>query len=199
VIGTVSARARERMDTAIGAVWAIGMATGVLFLARTPGYAQDLMSYLFGNILLVSARDITTIAIMDALVLGVILAFRNQFFAISFDEEYARARGINVVFHHMLLLILVALTVVLLVTVVGVVLVIALLTIPAAIAGRVSGRLHQMMGMAVVASAALTTGGLALSYEFNAPTGALIVVLAGVAYLVALVVSRFVPEKRQVA
>ncbi|MFH1502789.1 MAG: metal ABC transporter permease [Candidatus Eisenbacteria bacterium] len=198
-IGVVSVRARERIDTAIGAVWAIGMAAGVLFLARTPGYAQDLMSYLFGNILLVSARDVQMIAVMDAVILGVVLAFRNQFLAISFDEDYARARGVNVTFYHMALLVLVALTVVLLVTVVGVVLVIALLTIPAAIAGRFSGRLLQMMGLAIAASAAVTTGGLALSYQVNAPTGATIVMLAGVAYVLAVLVSRTLRQRRSTA
>lgn len=195
-IGAVSMRARERVDTAIGAVWAIGMATGVLFLAKTPGYAQDLMSYLFGNILLVSARDIQIIAAMDALVLGVVLAFHNQFLAISFDDDYARARGLNVDFYHLLLLVLTALTVVLLVTVVGVVLVIALLTIPAAIAGRFSGRLPQMMALAMVASAVLTTGGLALSYNIDAPAGATIVLLAGAAYLLSVLVARLTTGRR---
>jgi zinc transport system permease protein len=199
VIGAVSVRARERIDTAIGAVWAIGMAAGVLFLARTPGYAQDLMSYLFGNILLVSTGDIITIAVMDALVLLVVLAFRDRFFAISFDEEYSRARGVNVAFYHLALLMLVALTVVLLVTVVGVVLVIALLTIPAAIAGRMSGRIFRMMGLAVVVSAALTTGGLALSYHYDAPTGAVIVILAGMAYLAVLLASRLTTRRRRTA
>lgn len=195
-VGTVSLRARERIDTAIGAVWAIGMATGVLFLAKTPGYAQDLMSYLFGNILLVSTGDIAVIAVLDVLVLGIVLAFRNQFLAISFDEEYARARGVNVAFYHMLLLLLVALTVVLLVTVVGVVLVIALLTIPSAIAGRFSRRLPQVMTLAVIASAVLTTGGLALSYQMNTPTGATIVLLAGAAYIVAVLASRLTGRRK---
>ncbi len=195
-IGLVSARARERVDTAIGSVWAIGMATGVLFLAKTPGYAQDLTSYLFGNILLVSRGDMVVIAVMDAIVLGVVIAFHNQFLAISFDEDYARARGINVTLYNMLLLVLTALTVVLLVMVVGVVLVIALLTIPAAMAGRFSGRLVQMMWMAVVFSAALTTVGLAASYDVNAPAGATIVLLAGVAYVASVVLGRFVRDRR---
>ncbi len=194
-IGLVSTRARERVDTAIGSVWAIGMATGVLFLARTPGYAQDLTSYLFGNILLVSRSDMMIIAVMDAIVLGVVIAFHNQFLAISFDEDYARARGVNVTFYNMMLLILTALTVVLLVTVVGVVLVIALLTIPAAMAGRFSGRLLQMMWMAIVFSAALTTAGLAASYDLNTPAGATIVLLAGLAYVVSVLLGRLVMRR----
>ena len=189
-IGLVSLRASERVDTAIGATWAIGMAAGVLFLARTPGYAQDLMSYLFGNILLVSVRDMQLIGVMDVIVVGTVVAFHNQFLSISFDEEFARARGINVSLYHMLLLVLTALTVVLLVTVVGVVLVIALLTIPAAISGRFTGMLAHMMGLAIIVSAALTTGGLALSYGLNTPTGATIVLLAAAAYVVSVVLAR---------
>ena len=189
-IGLVSLRASERVDTAIGATWAIGMAAGVLFLARTPGYAQDLMSYLFGNILLVSVRDMQLIGVMDVIVVGTVVAFHNQFLSISFDEEFARARGINVSLYHMLLLVLTALTVVLLVTVVGVVLVIALLTIPAAISGRCTGMLAHMMGLAIIVSAALTTGGLALSYGLNTPTGATIVLLAAAAYVVSVVLAR---------
>jgi len=189
-IGLVSIRAKERVDTAIGATWAIGMATGVLFLAKTPGYAQDLMSYLFGNILLVSTRDIKIIGATDLVILGTALAFHNRFLSISFDEEYARARGIRVDFYHILLLVLTALTVVLLVTVVGVVLVIALLTIPAAIAGRFTGMLSHMMGLAIIVSAALATGGLALSYDLNTPTGATIVLLAGAAYVASVLLTR---------
>jgi zinc transport system permease protein len=184
IIGFVTARARERVDTVIGAVWAIGMAAGVLFLSRTPGYGTDLMSYLFGNILMVSVRDVWVIAALDVIVVAAGLLFYREFLAISFDEEFAEARGLNVRLYYLALLVLTALTVVLLVTVVGVVLVIALLTLPAAIAGRFSSRLSQMMILAAVASAILTTGGLAVSFSSNLPAGATIVVLAGAAYLV---------------
>ena len=183
VIGVVSLRARERVDTVIGAVWAIGMAAGVLFLARTPGYGEDLMSYLFGNVLMVSSRDLWLIAGLDAVVLATALAFHNRLLAVALDVEYAEARGLNVEFYFLLLLTLTALSVVLLVAVVGIVLVIALLTIPAAIAGRFSSGLSQMMAVAVAVSAALTTGGLALSFRANLPAGATIILLAWAAYL----------------
>lgn len=183
VIGAVSLRAKERVDTVIGAVWAIGMALGVLFLAKTPGYGVDLMSYLFGNILMVTPGDLWLIATLDAVVVVAGLLFYNQFLAISFDEEFAEARGLKVQSYYLLLLFLTALTVVLLVTVVGIVLVIALLTIPAAVAGRVSGKLSQMIALATVFSVAFTTGGIALSYGPNLPAGATIIVLAGFVYL----------------
>ncbi len=196
VIGFVNLRARERVDTAIGAVWAVGMATGVLFLARTPGYGEDLMSYLFGNVLMVAREDLWLVAGLDAVVLVVGLAFYNRLLAISFDAEYAQARGLKVEFYFLLLLVLTALTVVLLVTVVGIVLVIALLTIPAAIAGRFSARLSQMMALAVIVSAVLTTGGLAVSYAADLPAGATIILLAGAAYIAVLVVTRLTHGNR---
>ena len=195
-IGLVSLRARERVDTVIGEVWAIGMAAGVLFLARTPGYGEDLMSYLFGNVLMVARQDLWLVAALDTIVLVVGLAFHNRLLAISLDAEYARARGLNVEFYFLLLLTLTALTVVLLVTVVGIVLIIALLTIPAAIAARFSARLSITMALAVAVSSVLTSGGLVLSYTADLPAGATIILLAGAAYLVVTVAMRMVRNRR---
>jgi zinc transport system permease protein len=183
IIGLVSLKAKEREDTVIGALWAIGMAAGVMFISKTPGYSQDLMSYLFGNILMVSRGDIWLIAALDAIVVAAGVLFFRQLEAVCFDEEFARLRGLNVEFYYLLLLCLAALTVVMLITVVGIVLVIALLTLPAAIAGHFSRRLWQMMALAILFSALLCSGGLALSYAPNLPTGATIVLLAGAAYL----------------
>jgi len=183
IIGVVTIRAREREDTVIGALWAIGMAVGVLFIARTPGYNQDLMSYLFGNILLVTPSDIWLIAALDVAVVAIALLFYNQLLAVCFDEEYARLRGINVEFFFLLLLILIALTVVILVSVVGIILVIALLTLPAAIAGHFTTTFWRMMLFATVFCAAFTIIGLAVSYGPNLPAGATIIVLAGGSYL----------------
>ncbi|MBM4018931.1 MAG: metal ABC transporter permease [Planctomycetes bacterium] len=190
IIGLVSLRAKQREDTVIGALWAIGMAVGVLFIAKTPGYAQDLMSYLFGNILMVAPADLWLIAALDALVVALGLAFYNQFLAVCFDEEFARVRGLRVEFYYLLLLGLTALTVVLLVTVVGIVLVIALLTLPVAVAGHFARRLWQMMALATVFSTIFTTLGLAISYKPDLPAGATVIVLAGAAYLGVLLASR---------
>jgi zinc transport system permease protein len=188
VIGLVSLRAREREDTAIAALWAIGMAVGILFISRTPGYNEDLMSYLFGNILLVTANDLWLMLLLDLIVIGVAVALYAQLQAVCFDEEFARLRGLKVELYYLLLLCLTALTVVLLVSVVGIVMVIALLTIPVAIAGHVVHTLRQMMVLAALLSVAFTTTGLALSYGPDLPAGATTIVLAGVVYLVVLVV-----------
>ncbi|MDP8222854.1 MAG: metal ABC transporter permease [Candidatus Lernaella stagnicola] len=196
IIGVISLRAKQREDTAIGALWALGMAVGILFIARTPGYDQDLMSYLFGNILMVSPRELWLIAALDVLVVAVGLGFYNHFIAIIFDREFARLRGVPVDFFYLLLLCLTAVTVVLLVSVVGIILVIALLTLPVAIAGAFTRTLAQTMALATVTSMALTTGGLAVSYGPDLPAGATIIVLAGVTYLlvVALQARRRAPS-----
>lgn len=191
IIGLVSLRARQREDTVISALWAIGMAVGILFILRTPGYNEDLMSYLFGNILMVSSDDLWLIAGLDALVVIAGLLFYNQLLAVCFDEEFARLRGIRVEFYYLLLLCLTALTVVLLVTVVGIVMVIALLTLPAAVAGQFSRRLWQMMALSSLFTILFTTAGLAFSYGPNLPAGATTIVLAGGVYLAVLVVPRF--------
>jgi len=190
VIGWVSLRARQREDTVIAATWAIGMAVGVLFIARTPGYGEDLMSYLFGNILLVSRADLWLIAGLDALVVALSLMFYNQFLAVCFDEEFARLRGVSVEFYYLLLLCLTALTVVVLVSVVGIVMALALLTLPVAVADHFSRRLWHMMLLATVCSMAFTTAGLAASYAPRLPAGATTIVIAGATYLAVMAAVR---------
>jgi zinc transport system permease protein len=192
IIGFVSIKAREREDTAIGALWAIGMAIGILCLSRTPGYNEDLMGYLFGNILMVTPGDLLLIAFLDLAVIAVSLLFYNQLLAVCFDEEFARLRGVNVQFFYLILLCLTALTVVLLVTVVGIVMVIALITLPAAMAGHFTNTLWRMMLLAAGVCAAATSVGLAVSYGPNLPAGGTIIVIAGAAYLVVTFGRRFV-------
>lgn len=191
LIGWVTLRAQEREDTVIGASWAIGMAVGILFISQTPGYNENLMSYLFGNILLVSRSDVALIVLLDLFVLGVCALFYKKLVAVCFDEEFARLRGVQVEFYYLLLLCLTALTVVLLTTVVGVILVIALLTLPAAVAGFFSNTLSRMMVLGSVLCCAFTVGGLALSYDLNFPPGATIILTAGVVYLLVLTLRKW--------
>jgi zinc transport system permease protein len=190
VLGLVSLYARQREDTLIGALWAVGMAVGVLFLARTPGYV-DAMSYLFGNILLVSKHDLWIVGMLDALVLALVVTFYPHFFAVCFDGPFAVLRGVRVKLYYLLLLLMTALTVVLLVSIVGIVMVIALLTLPAAIAGHFAQRLWTMMALAAGVSMVFTTAGLAVSYRMEMPSGPVIIVLAAVAYLAVALGRRF--------
>jgi zinc transport system permease protein len=187
IVGFVSIYAKEREDTIIGTLWAVGMAAGILFIDRTPGYF-NLTSYLFGDILLISTRDLMFVICLDIIVVGISVLFFNRFFGVCFDSEFTNLRGINTSFFYMFLLVLTALTVVLLVRIVGIVLVIALLTIPPAIASFYARRLWQMMLYSVIFCALFTWTGLALSYSFSLSSGPTIIVFSGAVYLVLLVI-----------
>jgi zinc transport system permease protein len=187
VIGFVGLRYHQYEDTLIGALWAVGMAVGILFIYKTPGYNVDLMSYLFGNILMVEKGSVYLLACLDAfIVLSVILLYK-RFQAVCFDEEYSQLQGIGVISTYLLLLCLVALTVVILIQVVGIILVIALLTLPAATARHFVHTLSRMMILACLFGAVFTTSGLVVSYGPDLPAGATIIVIAGIAYLLATV------------
>ncbi|MDW7644433.1 MAG: metal ABC transporter permease [Desulfuromonadales bacterium] len=183
VIGWINLHWKQQEDTIISALWSVGMATGVLFIARTPGYNVDLMSYLFGNILMIPRQDLYLIFALDLAIAVIILLFYKQFLAVAFDEEFARLRGVRVDLFYLLLLALVSLTVVILIQVVGLIMVIALLTLPAAIAGHFVHSLAKMMVLATLFGAFFTTGGLFISYQPDLPAGATTVLLAGLGYL----------------
>ena len=195
IIGTVSLRWRQHEDTLIGALWAIGMAVGVVFISRTPGYNADLMSYLFGNILMISDGDLYLMALLDGVILMLVTLFYKVFLAVSFDEEFARLRGLPVGFFYLLLLCMVALTVVLLIRVVGLILVIALLTLPAAIAGQYLRSLWRMMVLATLLGTLFSSAGLAVSYGPDLPAGATIIILAGSVYLISLAFGGFLRRR----
>ncbi len=184
VIGWMSLTSREREDSAISAVWSVGMASGVLFIYATPGYSQDLMGYLFGDILLVTRQHLYLIAGLNVLLLVVVARWYDAFQLVCFDEEFARTRNVNVSGFYILLLALTALTVVALSVIVGIVLVIALLTLPAALAGRFAGSLAQMMVLATILCALFCLAGLTFSYGPDLPAGPAIIVIGGGCYFV---------------
>ncbi len=189
-IGLVTKRTKLPEDTAIGVLWAVGMALGVILIGLTPGYAPDLMSYLFGNILTVPLNDLMLMLVLDAVITGTVIALYKEYLVVSFDEEYATAAGLPVEKLWLLLLGMIALTVVVLIRVVGMILVIALLTFPAAMARQFTHNMKTMMVLSVGIGTLFTIGGLALSYSLGLPSGATIIVLGGSALAVSLVVSR---------
>jgi zinc transport system permease protein len=191
IIGMVSLYGKEREDTVLSAVWAIGMAVGIIFITRTTGYNEDLMSYLFGNILMVRKVDLLLIVGLDLLVVAVSFLFYHQLEAICFDEEFARLRGVSVELFYILLLCLTALTVVTLVQVVGIVMVIALLSLPAAAAAFLTRKLWQTILVAIGLNLLFMVGGLALSYRPDLPAGATIIILAGLVYLLVVTLGPF--------
>jgi len=196
LIGWVRLQWQAQEDTLIGALWAIGMAVGILFISKTPGYQTDLMSYLFGNILLVPEQSLWFMAALDAVLLIVVAAYHRHFLAVTFDEEFARLRGVPVAFFYQLLLVLVAVTVVLLIQVVGLILVLALLTLPAAVAGHYVHSLGSMMLLATLLGSAVSLSGLAFSYGPDLPVGPTIILLAGAIYVISALSTRAVARRR---
>ncbi len=197
VLGLVNLKAKQHEDTIIGALWAVGMALGIIFMSLTPGYNVDLMSFLFGNILMVTDSVLRTLLILDGAILAVVVVFYRQFMLIVFDEEQAHLRGLPVELLYMLLLCLIALTVVILMKIVGLILVIALLTLPAAVAAMFTRGLGRMMAIASALSLGFTLTGLIVSYNLNLPSGAVIVIIAGLGYLAALVLKKLSQGRRR--
>ncbi|MFC1924070.1 metal ABC transporter permease [Chloroflexota bacterium] len=183
-MGLVARKTKLPEDTAIGIMWAMGMALGIIFIGLAPGYAPDLFSYLFGNILTVPFSDIILILILDAIIVTIVIALYKEFMALSFDEEFGTVAGAPIGALYLLLLCMIALTVVVLIRVVGIILVIALLTIPAALARQFTHNLWKMMLLAILFGEAFTFGGLWLSYELDVASGATIILLSGTVLLV---------------
>lgn len=198
LIGLIKLRWRQDEEILIAAFWSVGMAIGILFISRTEGYNVNLMSYLFGNILMVSGADVLRMLVLDAVIILVVSLYYKQFLATAFDEEFARLRGVNVELFYILMLGMIALTVVLLIQIVGLLLVIALLALPAASAGQFVKTLPGMMIGAVLISMGTSLGGLAVSYGPDLPAGATIIVLAGMVYFLAMVLARYKPRRMRV-
>ncbi|MFV0421347.1 metal ABC transporter permease [Oleidesulfovibrio sp.] len=182
VMADISRRNKERADAAIGVLWAAGMAAGIILLDLTPGYNVDLMSYLFGSIMAVPVEDLWLMAGLDVVILSAVAFFYHPLLVTSFDEEYAEARGVPARLLHLMLIALAAVTVVMLIRVAGLILVIALLTLPTFAAARTTRSLGGMMLAATLWSMLFCISGLWLSYTFNLTSGAAIIA-AGVCYV----------------
>ena len=190
IMAMVTLSNKQRADTIVGVLWAVGMALGIILTDLSAGYNVDLMSYLFGSILAVPRSDLVAMAALDLLVLAVVGLFYNSFLAMSFDEEFAVATGVPVKPLYFALLVMTALVVVMVIRVVGLILVIALFTIPPYIAERFSGSLRGMMTFSVALSSLFTVIGLWLSYLFNLTSGATIILVAAFFFFASLLIDR---------
>lgn len=199
-MGLVHRKEGQRADTIIGVMWAIGMAIGIIFLSLSPGYKADLMSFLFGSILAVSTMDLWLMAGIALLSLVFILLFYRQLLALSFDQTFATVRNVPVGPLYLAMITLIGLTVVIAMRVVGLIMVIALLTIPPAIANLYLKDMRAIMALSAALSMLFCTIGLIISYVLNFPSGAVIILVAGLAYVLAalirsLLLRRQVPEE----
>jgi len=195
IMAAVTLKARDRADTFIGVLWAGGMALGVLFLDLTPGYNVDLMSYLFGSILAVPKSDLWQMLVMSLSIGLIVIFFYNDFLAMSYDEEFARLRGVPVKVLYFLLIGMIALSIVMIIRVVGLILVIALLTIPPYIAEKYVQSLRMMMLISTLLCCVFTMTGLWLSYIFNLTSGSTIIMVATVAFFISFLM-QYLKTKR---
>ena len=190
LMAAVSHKEKHRADTIIGVLWAVGMALGVILLDLTPGYNVDLMSYLFGSILTVPTSELYWMAGAAGLILLAVIYFYHDLVALSYDEEFAQVRGVPVKGLYFLLMVMVALSVVMIIQVVGLILVIALLSIPPFIAEKFSRSLKQMIFWSVGLNMVFCVLGLWLSYSFNLTSGASIIMVAAAGFFIALILER---------
>lgn len=186
LIGWIHLHYRQREDTVIAALWSIGMAVGILFISQTPGFNVELTNFLIGNILWVTPTDLKILFGLDVVILLTILCLHKRFLAICFDEEQAQLQGIPVNTLYLLLLVLTAVSIVLLIQVVGIILVMTMLTIPAAIANLFTVRLSHMMLIAIFISCFFCFFGMQTAYYLDWPGGATIALVAGVVYVLTL-------------
>ena len=181
-IGALSKKGKLSEDTAIGIFWAAGMALGIIFINLTPGYAPDLFSYLFGNILTIPITDLFIMLALDLVVIILVIVFFKELLALSLDEEFSAVIGIPTNVFYIMLLMMVSLSVVLLIRIVGIILVIALLTVPAAICRQFTYNIKNIIISSIITGTILTIGGLFLSYMLDMASGATIILLLTFAF-----------------
>ncbi len=186
-----SEKTKLHEDTAIGILMSLGMSLGIIFISLSKSYTVDLFGFLFGNILSVSTYDIYLMALLSFTSIATIYLLFKEFVVISFDEEFGRALGIPVSKLKLLFLILVALTIVILIKIVGIILVVALLTLPAATARKFSKKVKDMMLFSVFFGVIAVLLGLVLSYYLNLPSGATIVLISGTIFFVLSIIKDY--------
>ncbi len=183
-VGLIGRKKVQREDTAIGIIWAVGMALGALFYYITPGYITSPSSFLFGNLLMIGTLDIYLLLGLSILMVLTVILFYHRLQAVSFDEEFSRVVGVNTTAVYLLLLTLIGFSIVFLIKFVGIILVIAMLSIPASISSTVTHDMRKIMVYSTLLSLVFVLSGLWLSYQWNTPAGPTIILLAGGVFLI---------------
>lgn len=188
----IKRKTNTNADTLIGMFWSVGMALGIVFISVTPGYPPDMTSYLFGDILTVSSTYINIMILLSFIIVFCIISIFNYWKAYLFDEEFVKVIGINVNYLECFMYILISLSIVILIKVVGIILIIALLTIPPAIAKLFTNKLNRIMIIASTIGIIFSISGILVSYQFNIPSGATIILISIMAYLMATLVKKYI-------
>ena len=191
-MGLVHLRTKARSDTLIGVMWSIGMAIGIIFVSLTPGFKADLMSYLFGSLLAVSGSDLQVMALIAALVIVFVVLLYRSLQAISFDETFSTIRNLPVAALYLVMLVMIGLTVVVAMRIVGLIMVIAMLTIPPATANLFLKDMKGMMVLSIGLGWLFSIIGLILSFALNLQAGSIIILVAALSYLAAAAVKKLI-------
>ena len=193
-IATINRKTNTNSDSLIGIFWSVGMALGILFISLTPGYPPDMTSYLFGDILTVSSFYLKIMGVLSLIIVFSITAIFNYWKAYLFDEEFAKVLGLKTLVFEYFLFILIALTIIILIKVVGIILSIALLTIPSAIAKLISYDIKKIMIFSSFLGVTFNILGLIVSYNYNIPSGSTIILLAVVGYFLVAILSKVIRQ-----
>jgi len=184
ILAYITLKIPHRSDAIIGAIWAVGMSIGIVFADMTPGYNSGLITYLFGSILTIANEDIYMMMFIDFILVLFIVFLYHQILLVSYDKDFSKVRGLNVGFLHSLLLVLIALTIVMSVRAIGIILIIALFTIPPFIAEKFTNSLKGMMILSSILSMIFMIGGIVISFYYNISATAMIVLLAVLGFFV---------------
>lgn len=196
LISHLSKNAKMKADTLIGILWSFGMALGILFISLAPGYMPDMTSYLFGDILSVSNNSLVYMAIFTIAILIVFIMFYNHILLYLFDEEHAKARGVNTRILEWIIYIMIPVGIIVLIKIVGIILTIALMTIPVSIAKLYSKSISGVVAISMVLSMVFSLIGLIISYYINIPSGVCIIIVSTLIYLVILTVKGRMQKRR---
>ena len=186
ILAFITIKFPHRQDSLIGVIWALGMSIGIIFLSLTPGYQSDALSYLFGNILLVGKKDLIFMGSIDLVILISIIFLYNRFLAMSYDKEFLTLRGINANYLYTYFLILTSLTIVMSVRAIGIILILALFTIPSLIAEKWTKKFFYMMIISGILGTLFMAGGIIISFYYDISATPAIVIIASVFLLISL-------------
>ncbi len=184
ILSFITYKYKDRSDTLIGVIWAVGMSIGIIFIDLTPGYNVDLMGFLFGDILMVPNSDLWFMAGVCLLLIVSMLLLYHRFLAISYDKDFAEIQGLRVKLIYTFLIVLMALTVVMSIRSVGLILVIALFSIPPFIAEKFTANIKNMMILSMFLAFIFCIVGLFLSYQFDISTTPAIIIVAAIFFFI---------------
>ena len=196
-IEATSSGKRIREDSAIGLIWSLGMALGIIFIYLTPGYAPNLMSFLFGNILSVTSADLLWMGAVDAAIVAGFALFYRPILYVAFDRDYSRSQNMPTRLVSYAMAALVAVTIVMSIRVAGIVLLISLLTIPVTIVNTFTKSFRTLAPAAAAVAVAGNLAGLALSYNFEVSPGAAIIFTLTVTLILVKLLTLLVKKRRR--